>query len=204
MSVESWVEDRLHALLGMSEKTTVQYLIGLSRKASSSDQLVSKLSESGAVTMDTGMTEFVTELWERIPHRQVTEKRERQREREIVEQRQKNLSYRLVSDDEDDAFEEQRPTKPISKPKSRKQLRQKKSTWSSSSESEEEVKKVKRTSESDSDDWEKEEEARKRDLEERDAFSERVKQKDKEKTRNIVERSSSLAAQFDTNVANCL
>lgn len=206
MSVESWVEDRLHSLLGMSEKTTVQYLIGLSRKASSSEQLVSKLSQSGAVTMDTGMIEFVTELWARLPRRQVTEKRERQREREIVAQRQKNLSYRLVSDEEDDAFEEQRPPKAIPKQKTRKQLRTKKSTWSSSSESEEETKQtqMKRESSSDSDDWEKEEEQRKQDLEERDAFSERVKQKDKEKTRNIMERSDKKAmeeARKSLNVA---
>jgi pre-mRNA-splicing factor ATP-dependent RNA helicase DHX16 len=193
MSVEAWVEDRLHALLGMSEKTTVQYLIGLSRKASTSDQLVSKLSESGAVTMNTEMTEFVTELWGRVPHRQITEKKERQRERELVAQRQKNLSYKLVSDDEDDAFEDERPPKPIPKPKSRKQLRQKKPKWSSSSESEEEVKKMKVADASDSDDWEKEEEARKEDLKERDAFSERMKQRDKEKTRNIVERSDKKA-----------
>ena len=34
------------------------------------------------------------------------------------------------------------------------------------------------------------EEERKRDLEERDALSERLKQKDKERTRNIVEKSN--------------
>ena len=43
--------------------------------------------------------------------------------------------------------------------------------------------------ESDSDEWEKAEEERQRDLEERDAFAERLRQKDKEKTRNIMERS---------------
>lgn len=37
--------------------------------------------------------------------------------------------------------------------------------------------------------WEKEERERLQDLEERDAFAERVKQKDKEKTRHILERN---------------
>ena len=43
--------------------------------------------------------------------------------------------------------------------------------------------------ESDSDEWEKAEEERLRDLDERDAFAERLRKKDKEKTRNIMERS---------------
>ena len=37
--------------------------------------------------------------------------------------------------------------------------------------------------------WEKEEGERLQDLEERDAFAERVKLKDKDKTRNIMERT---------------
>lgn len=37
--------------------------------------------------------------------------------------------------------------------------------------------------------WEKEERERLQDLEERDAFAERVKQKDKDKTRHILERN---------------
>lgn len=37
--------------------------------------------------------------------------------------------------------------------------------------------------------WEKEERERLQDLEERDAFAERVKQRDKEKTRHILERN---------------
>lgn len=38
-------------------------------------------------------------------------------------------------------------------------------------------------------DWEKEERERQEDLEERDAFAERVKLKDKQKTRGIMERT---------------
>lgn len=37
--------------------------------------------------------------------------------------------------------------------------------------------------------WEKEERERLQDIEERDAFAQRVRQKDKEKTRNIAERT---------------
>lgn len=39
------------------------------------------------------------------------------------------------------------------------------------------------------DEWDRSERERLQDLEERDAFAERVKRKDKDKTRNILERS---------------
>lgn len=43
--------------------------------------------------------------------------------------------------------------------------------------------------EDEEEEWEKEERERLQDLEERDAFAERVKQKDKDKTRHILERN---------------
>lgn len=43
--------------------------------------------------------------------------------------------------------------------------------------------------EEEEEEWEKEERERLQDLEERDAFAERVKQKDKDKTRHILERN---------------
>ncbi|GCB84645.1 hypothetical protein scyTo_0025320, partial [Scyliorhinus torazame] len=42
---------------------------------------------------------------------------------------------------------------------------------------------------SEEEEWEKEEKDRLKDLEERDAFAERIKQRDKDRTRNILERS---------------
>ena len=43
--------------------------------------------------------------------------------------------------------------------------------------------------EEEEEEWEKEERERLQDIEERDAFAERVRQKDKDKTRNIAERT---------------
>lgn len=43
--------------------------------------------------------------------------------------------------------------------------------------------------EEEEEEWEKEERERQQDINERDAFAERVKQKDKDKTRNITERT---------------
>lgn len=41
----------------------------------------------------------------------------------------------------------------------------------------------------DEEEWEREERERQQDIEERDAFAERVRQRDKDKTRNIAERT---------------
>lgn len=49
--------------------------------------------------------------------------------------------------------------------------------------------------EEDEEEWEREERERIQDLEERDAFAERVKQKDKDKTRHILERNDKKVMQ---------
>lgn len=49
--------------------------------------------------------------------------------------------------------------------------------------------------EEEEEEWEREERERLQDLEERDAFSERVKQKDKDKTRHILERNDKKVMQ---------
>lgn len=49
--------------------------------------------------------------------------------------------------------------------------------------------------EDEEEEWEREERERLQDLEERDAFAERVKQKDKDKTRHILERNDKKVMQ---------
>lgn len=49
--------------------------------------------------------------------------------------------------------------------------------------------------EEDEEEWEREERERIQDLEERDAFAERVKQKDKDKTRHVLERNDKKVMQ---------
>lgn len=49
--------------------------------------------------------------------------------------------------------------------------------------------------EEEEEEWEREERERLQDLEERDAFAERVKQKDKDKTRHVLERNDKKVMQ---------
>lgn len=183
----TWVSDKLHDVLGFSDKNTAEYLIGLARNSTSPESLVQRVSEGFDV--DKKMASFTAELWSKLPHKtQPVEHPYRAKERALVEQRQKFTGYALVSDDDED---EEIQTKESKKDRKRKHLRnQRKAAESSSSDEDSPVGASKEIgNESDSDEWEKEEEERKKDLQERDAFADRLKQRDKDKTRSIVERS---------------
>ena len=64
--VERWVGDKLHDILGISDKHIAQYLIGLAGKASSAEDFVQKLKDTGTVEVDTNMVNFCTELWNKV------------------------------------------------------------------------------------------------------------------------------------------
>ena len=184
----TWVSDKLHDVLGFSDKHTVDYLIGLAKNSTSPESLVQRVSEG--LNVDDKMASFASELWAKLPHKtQPAEHPYRARERALVEQREKYMNYALVSDDDEDD-EQLIKAKESKKDRKRKHLRRKTESSSSDEESSggftgsKEINK-----ESDSDEWEKEEDKRKKDLEERDAFADRLKKRDKEKTRNIMERS---------------
>ena len=185
----TWVSDKLHDVLGFSDKHTVEYLIGLARTSTSPESLVQRVAEG--LNVDDKMASFASELWSKLPHKtQPAEHPYRARERALIEQREKFMGYALVSDGDDDDEEQLIKARESKKDRKRKHLRRK--TESSSSDEDSPAgdtgSKV-IDNESDSDEWEKEEKLRKKDLEDRDAFADRLKQRDKDKTRNILERS---------------
>ncbi|PFX22231.1 putative pre-mRNA-splicing factor ATP-dependent RNA helicase DHX16 [Stylophora pistillata] len=187
--VTTWVSDKLHDVLGFSDKYTVEFLIGLAKNSSSVESLVQKVSE-----VDNKMASLAQELWSKLPHKtQPVEHPYRAKERAILEERKKFQGYALVSDDEEE--EEMNKAKASQKDRKRKHLRRKTESSSSDEDSPAVDSRVSKDvgKESESDEWEKEEEERKRDLEERDALADRLKKRDKEKTRNIMERSDKKA-----------
>uniref|UniRef100_A0A3Q2VAM4 Pre-mRNA-splicing factor ATP-dependent RNA helicase DHX16 n=1 Tax=Haplochromis burtoni TaxID=8153 RepID=A0A3Q2VAM4_HAPBU len=193
-NLEQWVSDRLHDILGLSDRYVSQFMIGTARKASSPEDFVARLEQTGTIDIDQSVAAFAKELFEKVPHKQVVEKPSRAVERQAIEMERKNRTYTLLEDSDDadeDAAREKQKGKKKSKDKERgnkrKHIRQKKGSESSS---EEET--VKREEEEE-EEWEKEERERLQDIEERDAFALRVREKDKEKTRNIAERTDKKA-----------
>ncbi|KAM4735831.1 pre-mRNA-splicing factor ATP-dependent RNA helicase DHX16 isoform 1-T3 [Anableps anableps] len=203
--LEQWVNDRLHDILGLSDRYVSQFMIGIARKASSPEDFVSRLEQTGTIDVDQSVSAFAKELFEKIPRQQVVEKPSKALERQAIEMDRKNRTYTLLEDS--DSGEEAAREKPRGKKKSkdkergnkRKNIRQKKASESSSDDEtakrgssvQEEHRSVKK--EEEEEEWEKEERERLQDIEERDAFAQRVRQKDKEKTRNIAERTDKKA-----------
>ncbi|XP_040899569.1 pre-mRNA-splicing factor ATP-dependent RNA helicase DHX16 isoform X1 [Toxotes jaculatrix] len=198
--LEQWVNDRLHDILGLSDRYVSQFMIGTARKALSPQDFVTRLKETGTIDINQSVLAFAQELFDKIPRKQVVEKPSRAIERQAIEMDRRNRTYTLLedSDSDGDTVREKQKGKKKSKDKDRgnkrKHIRQKKE---SSSEDEapkqgnsgQSVKKE----EEEEEEWEKEERERLQDIVERDAFAERVRQKDKDKTRNIAERTDKKA-----------
>nr|XP_039251809.1 pre-mRNA-splicing factor ATP-dependent RNA helicase DHX16-like [Styela clava] len=207
MALQVWVEDKLHEILGMSEKHVAQYLIGLCQKSTSMDGFADTLQKTGAFDVTDKFLSFAKDLYAKVPHKQVaTSNTNRLREQKIVSMHQKNLSYKLVSSDDDETIppKSSRKTTSVSfsdkkerKGSMGKKVRAIRKRNQSSSESEDEQPtgndKDDKSGSSSSDEWDKEEQQRKQDLEERDKFAERMKKKDKEKTRKVMDRSDGKA-----------
>lgn len=201
-NLEQWVNDRLHDILGLSDRYVSQFMIGTARKASSSQDFVTRLQQTGTIDIDQSVIAFAQELFDKIPRKQVVEKPARAIERQAIEMDRKNRTYTLLedSDSDGDAVRDKQKGKKKSKDKDRgnkrKHIRQKKESESSSEDevpkrSNSDHKSVKK--EEEEEEWETEERERLLDIEERDAFAERVKLRDKDKTRNIAERTDKKA-----------
>ncbi|XP_043940421.1 pre-mRNA-splicing factor ATP-dependent RNA helicase DHX16 [Protopterus annectens] len=196
-SLENWVNDQLHEILGLSDKYVAQFLIGTSLRSSSSDDFIRRLEDTGTIDIDQRVRVFAEELWNKAPRKRVVERPSRVAEREAIALQKKNMSYTLLEDSEESESEKIKVKhRKDEKKRKHKHLRKRESSHSDS-EPENKIQSksmspTRRNSESE-DEWEKEERERIKDLEERDALAERLKQKDKDKTRNIVERSDKKA-----------
>lgn len=64
--LETWVNDKLHDILGISDKYISQYLLGLAKKATDPNDFIDKIRETGTVEIDTNMLNFAHELWQKV------------------------------------------------------------------------------------------------------------------------------------------
>lgn len=100
--ITDWVSDQLHDILGLSDRYTAEYFVGLARKAPSHESFVKQLQKTGAVTVNEAIHKFSLELWDRVPHQKMIEKPARVKEREALMQREKNKRYQMIMDDSDE------------------------------------------------------------------------------------------------------
>ena len=70
MELNTWVSDKLHDILGFSDKHTVEYLVNLSKNTKTSDSFREKL-QGFLGTLDGDVLNFANDLWQRVPHQKV-------------------------------------------------------------------------------------------------------------------------------------
>lgn len=66
MELVHYVGDRLHDLLGISDRYVVEYLIGLAGKSVSAASFIQQLRDTDTVTVDDSMVAFAQELWNKV------------------------------------------------------------------------------------------------------------------------------------------
>ncbi|XP_058148873.1 pre-mRNA-splicing factor ATP-dependent RNA helicase DHX16 [Dasypus novemcinctus] len=204
--LERWVQDELHAVLGMSERHVAQFLIGTAQRCASAEEFLQRLRDTDTLDLSGPARAFALSLWGKVPRKAVAEKPARAAEREARALLEKNRSYKLLEDSEESSEETagRAGSSLQKKRKKRKHLRKKRQEEEEEEEEEEEQEALEKKSRpggskervekpESEEEWERAERERLQDLEERDAFAERVRQRDRERTRNVLERSDKKA-----------
>ncbi len=156
-SIVSWVSDKLHDILGLSDRLTAEFLVELARKSNSPTNFVQKLREKGALEVNQAVESFAHELWNKLPRTKALEKPARALERQAIRLQAKNKTYTLLSDSEDEPKAgEQKflPKRKVEKSsKSRKNLRPQ-TGWDSDTEEDHPSATKRGKNDSDDDEWE--------------------------------------------------
>ncbi|GAB4845413.1 Pre-mRNA-splicing factor ATP-dependent RNA helicase DEAH1 [Ancistrocladus abbreviatus] len=200
-NLKTWVSDKLMSLLGYSQPTIVQYVIGLSKHASSAADVVGKLVELGLSS--SGETrDFAEDLFSRVPRRSAGVNLYQKQEKEAAMLVRKQRTYQLLdADDEDDdddvsAVDNKPSTTMASGRKGdshKKRFRKKSETQDKDNDDEvaavrEEGRQVKRRAADDDDDYDSEsEEERIRDQREREQLERNIRERDAVRTRKLTE-----------------
>ncbi|CAI2328535.1 unnamed protein product [Caenorhabditis sp. 36 PRJEB53466] len=182
MSVEQFINDKLHSIVGISDRSICQYVHALAKQSKTAGDLVQKLRDAGDFPITPAIQSFAEELWTRIPRAAPPTRQKGPTAAELAEQELRRLNRAVgVLHDDSGGFEAK------SKAKNSRKRRE-----SSSDEEEKAPKKAQKTrkaEESDDSDIEAIEAKLDADLAERDALAARINKKDKERTRNVMEKN---------------
>ena len=110
-TLQDWVSDQLHGLLGMSEKNLVEYVIALAKRSRDEPTFLSSLRDNGVPITDDSRR-FAVNLMKKVPRAQVDnkaaeqaallKKQEKERQQKQIELLKKNSEYTLVEADDAD------------------------------------------------------------------------------------------------------
>ncbi|KAK6026737.1 helicase protein, partial [Ostertagia ostertagi] len=187
MSVEQWVSDELHAIVGISDRTICQYVLALARRSNSTEDFIGKLKDNDALEINDSVRQFASQLMNKLPKAAPkTTTRKGPSAAELRERELMRLSNTMtVLEDEEPVY-------------TRKSSHQRKRRESSSddeapqSSKKVESKQEKRKEASSDSDFEAIEGELDRDIKERDELAARIRKREKEKTRNVLEQKRKI------------
>eukprot|EP00029_Vermamoeba_vermiformis_P013374 TRINITY_DN828_c0_g1_i1.p1 TRINITY_DN828_c0_g1~~TRINITY_DN828_c0_g1_i1.p1 ORF type:complete len:1026 (+),score=350.52 TRINITY_DN828_c0_g1_i1:132-3209(+) len=166
MSINTFVNDQLHSILGFADNTTVEFIVSLVKRAKSVDSLVSSLQEYLPKDKAAQIYNFAEQAYNKIPRASTGISAMKERERQLAELAKKNQSYNLIAMDVED-------TPVVKKESTEDKDKKKKFRKRKASEIEEEEE----TGES----------AYERDQREKKEFEQRLLKKEEEQTRKLAQ-----------------
>eukprot|EP00730_Choanoeca_flexa_P019311 TRINITY_DN9428_c0_g1_i1.p1 TRINITY_DN9428_c0_g1~~TRINITY_DN9428_c0_g1_i1.p1 ORF type:complete len:1047 (+),score=367.15 TRINITY_DN9428_c0_g1_i1:142-3282(+) len=196
MSLKTFVSDELHDLVGYSDGTVADFIVATAKRSGSKEQLLSSLTGTGTLSNSGKTQAFVDSLWSQLPSKSGAKtSRNRQREQEAVAMQKRNASYALL-DDDDDFGATTGAKRPKRKDKKRNIRQRGTAPLDVDDDGVNRDKPTRRRKKKEMDPEEElrlKEEERLRDIAERDALADRLKQKDKDNTTNIMVNNSKRA-----------
>ncbi|VFQ64111.1 unnamed protein product [Cuscuta campestris] len=198
--LKKWVSDSLILVLGYSQVTLVNYVIGLAKKASSPNELLSMLTEVG-VSSTPETKSFAEEIFQRVEHKAKGPSLYQQKEREAAMLAKKQNTYTLLEDDDGDVVVDADIN--VSRDNKREKGRGKRFRKRAESDADEDEEKIGETEEerrvkrrkwnddSDGSSGSESEEERLRDQKERDELERHIRERDAASTRKLTEKKLS-------------
>ncbi|XP_050204764.1 pre-mRNA-splicing factor ATP-dependent RNA helicase DEAH1-like isoform X2 [Mercurialis annua] len=198
--LKTWVSDKLMSLLGYSQTTVVQYIIGISKQANSPTDVLGRLSEFG-FSASSETRSFAEELFSRVPHKQSGLNNYQKQEREAAMLARKQTTYAILDADDDDDnngdASTSGKTSSIIVASERRRDESHKKRFRKKIESEEDEdnevsqmvneRKVKQRISQDEEDGSESEEERLQDQREREQLEQNIRERDAAGTRNLTE-----------------
>ncbi|KAL8456409.1 hypothetical protein ACS0TY_034569 [Phlomoides rotata] len=189
--LKTWVSDTLMSLLGYSQPTIVQFVITLSKKASSPTEIVNQLTNLG-VSSSAETVVFAKEIFARVERKASGPNLYQQQEREAAMLARKQRTYTIL--EEDDDADDNVPVAPSPKKEEtrRKKFRKRSETHDDIDDevvmSEGKERRVKSRTSHDEDDGSESEEERLRDQREREELEHRLRERDAAGTRKLTDQ----------------
>ncbi|XP_030938377.1 pre-mRNA-splicing factor ATP-dependent RNA helicase DEAH1-like isoform X1 [Quercus lobata] len=200
-NLKTWVSDKLMLILGYSQPTLVQYIIGLAKKATSPADVVNNLVECG-LSLSSDTRAFAEEIFTRVPRKSsgVNLYQKQEREAAMLARKQKTYALLDADDEEEDNVvgdDAEHRSSIAAAPETRKadtnRKRFRKKIESQDDEDDEVIAwgegkgQVKRQTSEDEDDGSESEEERLRDQREREQLEQNIRERDAIGTRKLTE-----------------